>query len=125
MNAPREPRSSLWMLTAGPTMWATHFLLCYVTAAIWCAKVVGRAGGLDGARLAVAGYTVVALLGIGAVGYRGFRQQGSGWSLQPRRDNTAQGRHHFLGFSILLLAGLSAVAVIYVALPALLLGSCR
>ena len=44
-----------------PTIWAAHFLLCYVTAAIWCAKVAGPDGSLGGVRVAIAVYTVLAL----------------------------------------------------------------
>src|SRR5690606_23148142 len=33
-----ERRASLWRLVAGPATWALHFLLCYVTAAVWCEK---------------------------------------------------------------------------------------
>ncbi|MGB7839915.1 MAG: hypothetical protein WBL40_17580 [Terrimicrobiaceae bacterium] len=39
-----EKRQSLWLLMISPTIWAAHFLLCYLTAAIWCAKFAGRNG---------------------------------------------------------------------------------
>lgn len=41
------------MLVASPMIWAVHFLLSYVTAAIWCAKV---GGALDGVRVSIAVY---------------------------------------------------------------------
>ena len=33
-----ERNESLWMLVVSPTIWAVHFGLCYITAAVWCAK---------------------------------------------------------------------------------------
>jgi hypothetical protein len=38
-----EANESLWLLVASPVIWAAHFLLCYGTAAVWCAKVAGYA----------------------------------------------------------------------------------
>ena len=49
---------SLWLLTVAPTIWATHLLLCYIMAAVWCAKFVGSGGALGGVRSAIAWYTV-------------------------------------------------------------------
>jgi len=65
MTETAEKDQSLWLLTASPIFWAAHFLLCYLTAAIWCAKVVGLGGSLASARVAIAVYTVVALAGMG------------------------------------------------------------
>lgn len=125
IEAPPEARESLWMLTVGPAIWAAHFLLSYVTAAIWCARVVGRGGALEGVRIAVAGYTVLALIGIGASTWRGYRQHRFGRATVPHDFDTAADRHRFLGFATLLLGGLSLVATIYVALPILFIGSCQ
>ena len=41
LEAPPARWGSLWLLTFGPGIWAVHFLLCYVTAAVWCARVAG------------------------------------------------------------------------------------
>jgi hypothetical protein len=124
-KGPPESRESLWMLTFGPAIWSVHLLLSYVTAAVWCAKVVGRSGSLDGVRIAVAVYTVLALLGIGLTAWRGYRQQSFGSATVPHDFDTAADRHRFLGFATLLLSGLSFVATIYVALPILFIGSCQ
>lgn len=125
MKALPESRESLWLLIAGPMIWAVHFLLCYITAAIWCAKIAGIDGPLDGARLAIAVYTVLALIGIGIVAARGFRQHSFGRASVPHDYDTAADRHRFLGFATLLLSGLSAVATLYVALAAVFIGNCR
>ena len=47
---PREVES-LWTLFTAPIVWALHFLVCYVGAAIYCAKpgllgLVFRVSGL-------------------------------------------------------------------------------
>ena len=125
MNQTDEKRESLWILTIAPAIWAAHFLLSYITAAIWCAKVAGRDGSLDPARIAVAVYTAVALLGILAIAAIGWRRHTYGAATVPHDFDTPEDRHRFLGFATLLLAALSFVATAYVALAALFLESCR
>jgi hypothetical protein len=120
-----ERSESLWMLTGGPAVWALHFLACYVTAAVWCAKVASRADRLGGTRVAMAAYTMVALALIAYFGWRGLRQHSWGSSKAPHDQATAADRHRFLGFSTMLLCGLSFVAVVYVAFAVALIGTCR
>jgi hypothetical protein len=108
-----EERESLWFLVSAPVIWAVHFLLSYGTAAIWCAKVVGSGGSLAGARLAIAFYTAVALAGIAAIGWIGYRRHGCAGADLPHDDDTPEDRHRFLGFATLLLAALSSLAVGY------------
>lgn len=120
-----EKRESLWIVTAAPAIWSAHFLLSYITVAIWCEKVAGRDGSLFGARVAVAAYTVIALIGIAITGYIGFRRHRTLEGEPPHDADTPEDRHRFLGFATLLLSGLSAIAVIFDALPAVLIGSCR
>ena len=120
-----ESRESLWVLTISPTIWAVHFLACYLTAAIWCAKVVGRDGSLGPVRVAIAVYTLVALLGIGITAWRGYRRHTLGTASPPHDADTPEDRHRFLGYATLLLSSLSAVATIYSALAAVFVGSCH
>ena len=123
---PRTPdRGSLWLLTIAPTIWAAHLLLCYVTAAVWCAKFVAPGGALDGVRPAVTLYTAVALAGIAVVGWEGFRRHSHGTEANTHDLDSPGDRHRFLGFATLLLSGLSAVAVIYAAFAATLFETCR
>jgi hypothetical protein len=132
-------RRSLWLLTAAPMIWAAHFLLCYITAAVWCAKFAGPGGPLSNVRTAVVVYTVLSLAGITVVGWEGFRrhsfslpEQSPGtatpWDVRTEATthdlDTAEDRHRFLGFATLLLSGLSAVAVLYVALAATFFETC-
>ena len=43
----------------------------------------------------------------------------------PHDDDTPEDRHRFIGFSTFLLSGLSAVAVVYTGLAALLIETCQ
>lgn len=119
-----EKKESLWLLTAAPLVWCAHFLLSYVTAAIWCEKLAASSG-LNGARMAIAAYTLLALAGIAVAGLRGYQQHSYGNARPPHDYDTAADRHRFIGFATLLLAGLSAVATLFVALSALLIADCR
>lgn len=120
-----ESRQTLWLLAAAPTIWAIHFLASYITAAIWCAKLGGPAGSLGWVPAAVGVYTAVALVGIGVVGGIGWRRHDYGTAAVPHDFDTRADRHRFLGFATVLLSGLSAVAVIYVAAVALFFRTCR
>lgn len=120
-----EKRESLWMLTISPVIWSLHFLLSYVTAAIFCEKLVGRDGSLWDVRVAIAVYTIVALIGIGITGWIGFRRHGYGDAETPHDFDSPEDRHRFLGFATLLLSALSAVATLYVALAAVFIETCR
>jgi hypothetical protein len=119
-----EKNQNLWILTAAPAIWAVHFMLSYITASIWCAKVAGPGGSLWEVRVAIAVYTVMALVGIGMIGWSGYRRHSYGSETVPHDFDTPEDRHRFLGFATLLLAGLSAVAIIYVALAAVFIERC-
>ena len=116
---------TLWMLPLSPAVWAAHFMLCYVTAAIWCAKLPGPDGSLSTVRLTIAVYTAVALVTIGIVGTIGFRWHRFGSAERPHDDDSPEDRHRFTGFATLLLSGLSAVAVCYSALVVVFIRSCE
>jgi hypothetical protein len=124
-----EPRTpdhySLWLLTIAPTIWAVHLLVCYITAAIWCAKFAGPGGALGGIRSAIAWYTAVAFIGIAWIGREGLRRHRHGTEATTHDLDSAEDRHRFLGFATLLLAGLSAVGVLYAALAATYFETCR
>jgi hypothetical protein len=124
---------TLWMLTIAPAIWAAHLMLSYITAAVWCAKFAGADGSLGGVRTAIAWYTGFALIGIVFIGWEGFRRHshpstalGAGGTETTTHDlDSADDRHRFLGFATLLLAGISAVATIYVAFASLVFETCR
>jgi hypothetical protein len=121
-----ETSLHLWLLAAPPAIWTAHLLLCYVTAAIWCARVAGPDGALGVVRTLILVYTATALVGITVIGWDGYRRhRHGGTETVPHDFDSAEDRHRFLGFATLLLAGLSAVATVYVAIAALFFESCR
>jgi hypothetical protein len=103
-------------------IWAGHFLACYASAAVFCARFAD--GGLGTLRLALAAITVLALAGIVFAGILAWRQWGFGTGDPPHDDPTRQDRLLFQGFATLLLAGLSFVAVAYQALPVAFITDC-
>ena len=118
----REEAESLIRITLAPVVWAGHFLLCYCTLAVVCAK------GGDPAvwRGTLIGATVLALAVICWTGWRSFRQ----WDVRntgdfANREGHAEDRHQFLGHAAFLLAMISAIGVVYVGVPLLLLEDCR
>jgi hypothetical protein len=125
-----EKHESLWSLAVPPAIWGAHFLLSYGSAALWCAKLAGRGGSASGARLAIALYTLAALAGVGAAACRARRRWRIADPTAAAADPTAaeadprSHRRRFLGVATLLLSWLSAVAILYAALPALLIGRC-
>lgn len=118
-------RDSLWFLIAGPTVWATHFLLCYVVGAVYCARAGDIDTSLAGVRLSIAVFTVIALGLIVHAGWHAYRIWGFGVEDPPHDDDTLTDRRRFLGYATMLLCGLSFVATFYVALPALIITDCR
>lgn len=120
-----EEHESLWWLALSPGIWVVHLLASYVTAAIWCAKAVPDGGPLGGARIAVLVYTVIALSGVVATGIRAWRRHAIEASTVPHDIDTRDSRYRFLGYAVFLLSALSAVAIVYVALPFAFIGSCE
>ena len=118
--------TDLWNVIAAPIVWALHFLFCYIWAAIYCEKA-GRSAPLDDARIAVIVATVVALALIGWSTRRLWAVRGR--SLTDNdfefEHNAPEERHRFLSHVALMLCVLSAVAVVYVAIPIIYLTTCR
>jgi hypothetical protein len=125
MTSQTPDKDTLWMLTLAPAIWAAHLMLCYLTAAIWCAKVAGPDGGLGGVRSAIGWYTAAALTGIAIIGWGVFRRHSHGTETVPHDFDSPDDRHRFLGFATLLLAGLSGVATLYVAFAGMFFDTCR
>jgi hypothetical protein len=118
---PREVES-LWTLFTAPVVWAAHFLICYVLAAVWCAKRGDSGFGVVQVGIAAATLAAVAMILFAA--WLAWRQWGFGTHDPPHDDPTARDRRRFQGFATLLLSGLSLVAVLYVALPLLFIDGC-
>lgn len=113
---------SLWLLMVGPVIWIAHFLLSYVTAAVYCAKAAGT--GIAPVRFAVGAWTALALIGLVATGVHAMRRPEAGVAATRRLDRAAD-RRRFIGSTTVLLCGLSGLATIYVAVVAVFFESCR
>lgn len=125
MNALQPPGDSLRALVAAPTIWAVHFLLCYIGAAVYCAKADPGAA-LDPVRVWVAIVTALALTGIAATGVVAFRHGGSrSGIIAPYDEDTEADRRRFLSIATLMLAGLSFVGTLFVGLPAIFMSTCQ
>jgi hypothetical protein len=127
MTTHPERDETLWALTVAPTIWAVHFLLSYGSAAVWCARAGQASASIGGIRVAIVVYTAVALVAIAVSGLGGYRRHGHGHGLETTGHDfdSPEGRHRFLGFATMLLAGLSGVATIFTALPAIFIDTCR
>jgi hypothetical protein len=115
----RDVDQRLWLLTLGPAIWGAHFLLSYLAASVWCSRFTAD-GTLGPIPAVVAAATAAALGGIALVAWGGWRRHA-----REHDDDTPEDRERFLGLATLLLAGLSAVATIYVAAAAFFFGTCR
>ena len=120
-----EQHQSFIILAASPLAWAAHFMLCFVTAAVWCAKQESPLVPLMTVRTAIAIYTVAALGAIAIIGWIGLRAHSFGSASAPHDDDTPEDRHRFIGFATVLLSGLSALAVVYAGLVAVFIESCQ
>ena len=118
-----DEHDSLWWIAAAPSVWLLHFLACYLTAALWCEKMAGPEGSLGPARIAIAVYSVVALGIVGTLGWHSYRRHRSG--VTPYHFDNREGRARFMGITCLLLSAMSAVAILYVSLPAFFVESCQ
>jgi hypothetical protein len=125
VNLLAERDAGLWILAAAPAIWAVHFMACYITAAVGCGKFAAGDDSLWTVRAAIAVFTGVALAGIAGLGSVGLRWHRTGPGDLPHDADSPEDRRRFLGFSTLLLSGLSAVAVVYAALTAVFIGTCR
>lgn len=120
---PREVES-LWTLFTAPAVWALHFLACYVAAAIFCEKPGFLGADFLTLRAAIAGLTLLSLAVIVVAAVLAWRQWGFGSGDPPHDDPTRRDRLLFQGYATLLLSGLSFIAVIFTALPALFITDC-
>ncbi|TCR00553.1 hypothetical protein [Neorhizobium sp. JUb45] len=121
---PREVES-LWTLFTAPTVWAIHFVGCYAAVAVYCAKAATLDLSFETVRLALGGFTIVALAVIVLSAYLAWRQWSFGVQDPPHDEPTRDGRTLFQGYATLLLSGLSFVAVVYAAIPLLFIAECQ
>ena len=125
MDETHEKKQNLWMFTAAPAIWSTYFMITYITAAIGCSIRAEPGGSIRSVTIAIAVYTAVALAAIALVGRYGYRRHRHGSETTTHDFDTPGDRHRFLGFAILLLSGLSAIATIYVGIVAIFMRNCN
>ena len=121
-----EEADSLWLITFAGSIWAVHFLVCYCATAVICAKLGGDAAAIQLLRLALGGFTLLALAGIGFVGWRSWVQWDflDDWDYEHKLSEN-EDRHEFLGHASFLLSIISFIGVIYVSFPVLFLETCQ
>lgn len=121
--------TSLWWLVISPSVWAIHFLTCYLVVAIHCAKSAAEQGAGDDAmatlRLVVFTFTACALLGIAWVGWKSFHRHRLGEASLPHDFDSDDDQHRFIGFASFLLSLLSAIATMYTATVFVFLEGCH
>jgi len=115
---------TLWTLFTAPVVWALHFLACYVAAAVFCEKPGFLGADFDNLRIAIGAVTLLALAMIVVSALLAWRQWGFGAGDPPHDDPTRRDRLLFQGYATLLLSGLSFVAVVFTALPAVFVTEC-
>lgn len=120
---PKEVES-LWTLFTAPLIWALHFLGCYIGAAVFCEKPELLGNSFDNLRIMIGVLTFFALSMIVISAVLAWRQYGYGAGDPPHDEPTRRERLHFQGFATLLLSGLSFVAIIFTAMPALFITEC-
>jgi hypothetical protein len=126
-------RDSLFTLIVGPMVWATHFLVVYVTAAIACAhgffddemlgipivQMIGGAATLLALGLVLDGFV------LGWRRWKGRPFDGDAAPLPPHDSADVASRRRFMAYASVLLSGISLIAIIWQSLPILFFASCR
>ena len=125
MQLDNRTRDNLWTLISTPAVWGVHFLFCYFVAAYVCAPNPRIFEPIGGVRVAIALATLPALAFCAFAGIRATREWRAFGGDLPFDAPTAEDRERFLEFSTMLLAALSFVAIVFTALPALLVQDCR
>ncbi|WP_156677851.1 hypothetical protein [Sphingomonas profundi] len=114
-------RATLWTLIVPPATWAAHFLFSYLWAALNCAKI-GRFARFP---TVFAAGTVAALAIIAAAGWIAYVQARLEGDAPPHDAGTEIDRLRFLARATELLAALSAIGVVFTAVPVIFLTDCR
>jgi len=120
----RSVQSNLWWFTAAPLIWVAHFVLSYGTASIYCAKAA-EPGDLGPVRVIIAALSALALGALAVVVRRELKRAPLGDASALSSFGLPSDRAQFLAFATLLLSGLAAVGVVFVAMPAVFFETCR
>ncbi|WP_416357099.1 hypothetical protein ACLNGM_02840 [Aureimonas phyllosphaerae] len=121
----RGTRDSLITMIATPTVWALHFLFCYIAAAVVCAPNTNIFEPIGGVRATIAVATFASLVFCWFAGIRAWREWKQAGGKPPHDKPTDDDRERQMELASVLLSGLSFLAIIFTALPALLVADCR
>jgi hypothetical protein len=113
----------LWVPVVAPLIWSTHFTISYIWAAMACGRFAAQAAGsLEPALIVM---TVLALVAIGILFLRAFRQLNYQLPDRPNDDGTAEDRNRFMSYTTMLLAGMSWIGTLFVGVSATAVGGCQ
>jgi hypothetical protein len=121
-NGRSRAPDSLWVPLLAPILWSTHFTVSYIWAAMACGRFAAHAASV-GVVLFV--LTAIALVPLGVLFVRGFRQLGYRLPDQPNDDGTPEDRARFMAYMTMLLAGMSVIGTLFVGIAAISIGGCR
>ena len=115
-------RNSLLSLVSAPVIWAIHFLLSYIIVSLACrdGETGTWAAGLTSVEASVGALTLVAVALLVYIGIVNYEK----WQRARQTGLPGDDMSGFFALSSVLLCGLSAVAVIWVAFPAFMLAPC-
>jgi hypothetical protein len=117
-------KNSFWTLVISPVVWALHMLSCYIIAAVWCAKA-GRDASLQDVRIVIFILTLLALIPVLYRMVKSYEKHKMGDSNPPHNAATSEDRERFLGLASLLISGLSALAILFIAFNAVIFRTCQ
>lgn len=122
MNSHRS-RQPIWIPVVAPIVWSTHFMACYVLAALWCGRFTATRPVRAGAWIVI--LTAIAVVIIGLCFAHGWRHHDRRLPDEPNDDDSPDDRRRFLAFTTMLLAGLSLLATLIVGGAALAVERCQ
>lgn len=115
-------RDRLLSLVGAPVIWTAHFVVCYVVVSLACAyrETAPQLFGLNPVDIGVGAATMLGLLLIGYIALLNMRK----WQRERSPKSGVTSMSAFFALTSLLLCALSAVALTWVAFPALILPPC-
>lgn len=112
-------------MLGGPVIWVVYFLIVYAVGEFGCLSgaLNYAIGGVHVITLITAALALVAMAGLGVVGWRAYQR----WrSLRPAIEDTLETRRtRFISFGAVLLGGLFELAILLNVVPVLVLHPCR
>ncbi|MGH8194688.1 MAG: hypothetical protein ACREQ8_09845 [Woeseiaceae bacterium] len=116
----------LGLLASPLAIWSLHFLLAYVSAAVYCARSGDHEAAMSPVRSIVLALTIAALAAVALALRRGYRRFARNASLHRHPAAGVQtDPARFFRIMLLWFSVLSAVAIVCVGSVTLFFGNCR